>query len=106
VEGPLPGDLVGGVVHLGNRQLFDHFLLFIKRLAHQPQADALGVPQTTPDFQFSFEILVTTGKSFLNMANALKANGAIEVVGLFLGKTHWKDDLEDFKKLIISNFGG
>jgi ATP-dependent DNA helicase RecQ len=53
-----------------------------------------------------FDDLYTTGKSFLNMANALKANGAIEVVGLFLGKTHWKDDLEDFKKLIISKLRG
>ncbi len=36
-----------------------------------------------------FDDLYTTGKSFLHVARRLKALGAEEVKGLFLGKTHW-----------------
>lgn len=39
-----------------------------------------------------FDDVYTTGRSFLKVANALKANGATEIKGMFLAKTHWLED--------------
>jgi len=39
-----------------------------------------------------FDDVYTTGRSFLKVANALKANGASEVKGFFLAKTHWLEE--------------
>jgi len=36
-----------------------------------------------------FDDIYTTGKSFTRVARKLISLGAIEVIGLFLGKTHW-----------------
>jgi predicted amidophosphoribosyltransferase len=42
-----------------------------------------------------FDDIYTTGKSFLKVARRLKALGAGEIVGLFLGKTHWLEDITE-----------
>ena len=42
-----------------------------------------------------FDDIYTTGKSFLKVARKLKTLGALEVVGLFMGKTHWIDQNEN-----------
>lgn len=39
-----------------------------------------------------FDDIYTTGKSFLKVARRLKALGANDVIGLFLGKTHWIEE--------------
>lgn len=39
-----------------------------------------------------FDDIYTTGRSFTRVARHLTFLGAIEVVGLFLGKTHWLDE--------------
>jgi predicted amidophosphoribosyltransferase len=38
-----------------------------------------------------FDDVYTTGASFVSIARKLKKRGAIDVIGLFLGKTHWLD---------------
>lgn len=42
-----------------------------------------------------FDDVYTTGRSFLTIARKLKSLGAIDVVGLFLGKTEWLEDSSD-----------
>jgi ATP-dependent DNA helicase RecQ len=39
-----------------------------------------------------FDDIYTTGKSFLRVARKLKVMGALEVKGIFLGKTHWLEE--------------
>lgn len=39
-----------------------------------------------------FDDIYTTGKSFIKISRKLKNLGANEVVGMFLGKTHWLED--------------
>jgi len=42
-----------------------------------------------------FDDIYTTGKSFTRVVRKLISLGAREVVGLFLGKTHWPEENED-----------
>lgn len=42
-----------------------------------------------------FDDVYTTGKSFLRVASALQERGARKIRGLFLAKTHWKEELEE-----------
>lgn len=39
-----------------------------------------------------FDDVYTTGKSFVSIARELKRRGALNVYGLFLGKTHWLEN--------------
>lgn len=36
-----------------------------------------------------FDVMYTTGSSFVKIAKMLKAHGALEVIGVYLAKTHW-----------------
>jgi ATP-dependent DNA helicase RecQ len=54
--------------------------------------DAIDFGNVTGKNILLFDDIYTTGKSFLKVARRLKSLGAVEVVGLFLGKTHWHDE--------------
>ncbi len=67
-----------------------------KHLAEERNAvniiDSIDINNVAGKRILLFDDIYTTGKSFLRVARKLKAMGAIDVKGIFLGKTHWLEE--------------